>query len=168
MTGFINSKQRLSQVMILLGLMMCVFGIDQLVKQIVQNNLATGESITVIPEVFQWTLTYNTGAAFSIFSQNTELLTFFTGIIFLALLLFGLIKSLSKKETFFVGFILGGASGNLYDRITIAKVVDFIDVTAINYPIFNLADSFIFIGVVGLIWHQLFCAGLFSKADVNG
>lgn len=151
-----QSKQRLSQRLILSGLMLSVFGTDQWIKNTMQAIIQPHQSIPVIPDMLQWTLTYNTGAAFSLFNTHPELLTIITGVILLLLLGFSLIKALSTPEAFCFGFILGGAAGNLYDRITLGKVVDFIDVVIINYPVFNVADSFIFIGVVGLVWQQLF------------
>ena len=154
MASFSSKQQYLGQTLILAGLMMFVFGFDQYIKNAAQLNLSLNQPLPVIPNVLQWTLTYNTGAAFSLFKQNPQLLTSLTGIIFLGLSIFSLIKKLTLQQSVCIGFILGGALGNLYDRLTLGKVVDFIDVTIINYPIFNVADSFIFIGVVGLILQQ--------------
>lgn len=127
--------------------------IDFISKRIVISNLELGKSIKVIKNFFYLTYTRNTGAAFSILEDSQILLIIITVII-----LFFINKNLnrsklSKTETISFGLILGGILGNLYDRIAYKYVIDFLDfkIFGYNYPIFNLADTFIVIGVFILL-----------------
>lgn len=127
--------------------------IDFISKRIVISNLELGKSIKVIKNFFYLTYTRNTGAAFSILEDSQILLIIITVII-----LFFINKNLnrsklSKTETISFGLILGGIFGNLYDRIFYKYVIDFLDfkIFGYNYPIFNLADTFIVIGVFILL-----------------
>jgi signal peptidase II len=84
------------------------------------------------------------------------LLTILTTISFLLILAYCLLRSrFLKWEPYALSLILGGALGNLVDRILWGKVTDFFDVVIIHYPIFNLADSFIFCGVLLLLYTHL-------------
>jgi len=130
--------------------------LDQASKWLVQSNLRPGESIALIPGVFQLTLTYNTGAAFSMLNRHTGLLTVISMGVMAILLAYGLSRPrFMRGERLGLSLIIGGALGNLIDRLLHGKVTDFLDVIAIHYPVFNIADSFIFCGVALLIWGQL-------------
>lgn len=123
--------------------------LDQLSKFLAQAFLTPGNSLPLIPGIFQLTLAYNTGAAFSMFNNQPQLLSVFTSFLFLALLIYGLSRSrFAKGELLAMALILGGALGNLTDRLLTGKVTDYFDVIAIHYPVFNIADSFIFVGVL--------------------
>ena len=132
------------------------FVLDQLVKNWIQTHLTPSESLSVLPGFFNLTLVYNTGAAFSLFQQYPALLL----VITLALLT-GLLTYASKKthytliECLGLGLVIGGAFGNLADRLMMAKVVDYLDMVLIHWPIFNLADAFIFCGICLLLIHHL-------------
>ena len=122
--------------------------VDQATKWLAQTYLDPAHPLPLIPDVFQLTLAYNTGAAFSLFNNQPLLLTGFTSIVFLGLLIFGLSRPhLLRGELLTLSLILGGALGNLIDRVRLGHVIDFIDVVGIHYPVFNVADSFIFCGV---------------------
>ena len=137
---------------VLLGLMSVSALLDQGSKWLAKTQLNPFQPWPVIPHVFQLTLSYNTGAAFSMFNKQPHLLKGFTLLLFLGLLWYGWRKTvLNRWETIAMGLILGGALGNLLDRVLQGRVTDFLDVVAIHYPIFNLADSLIFIGVWWLI-----------------
>jgi signal peptidase II len=141
-----------SQLYVLLGALM-VFLLDAVTKITIVQMLEPGESLPIIPGVFHLTRMHNTGAAFSLFYQHPEILTMVAGTFFLILLGYMLTrKSLPMLEAVGFSFILGGALGNLLDRIRLGGVVDFLDFTLINYPVFNLADSFILVGVGLLLW----------------
>jgi signal peptidase II len=124
----------------------------------VQVNLAPYQIITVVPGLFNITYILNPGAAFGIFQDKPELFRrlFFSGITLVAC---GLLITLLIKEVRCllrsVGYILilAGAAGNLYDRVRLDKVVDFLDfyIGAYHWYTFNLADSFISVGVVLLL-----------------
>lgn len=110
------------------------------------------QSFPLIPGVFHITYVVNTGAAFSMFSQGVSWLRWLSLGVSVGLLLlawFG--PTLSRWEQVGYGFILSGAVGNGIDRFILGKVVDFLDFRLIQFPVFNLADTFINIGIVCLL-----------------
>ncbi|UBF29522.1 signal peptidase II [Kovacikia minuta CCNUW1] len=110
------------------------------------------QSLPVIPGVFHITYVVNTGAAFSMFSQGVSWLRWLSFAVSVGLLLlawFG--PTLSRWEQVGYGFILSGAVGNGIDRFILGKVVDFLDFRLIQFPVFNLADTFINIGIICLL-----------------
>ena len=128
--------------------------IDIVSKLVVSKLMDVYDSIVIIKDFFNITYVRNTGAAWSIFEGET------LGIIIVSLLIIFFIiyyisKNKPKNKFEIIGYslILGGALGNLLDRIIYGYVVDFLDfyIFGYDYPIFNLADSFIFIGVLILI-----------------
>ncbi len=126
--------------------------LDQGTKWLAKTQLDVAHPLPVIPNVFQLSLSFNTGAAFSLFKSQPALLAGFTSLLFLILLIYGLRKPyFFKGEVTAMGLILGGALGNLLDRLLLGRVTDFFDVVAIHYPVFNVADSLIFIGVFWLV-----------------
>ena len=136
------------------------FLIDLISKIIVSSLLDVNEVIVVIKNFLNITYVRNTGAAWSIFAGET------LGLIVISLIIIALIvyyvsknKFKSKLELFGYSLILGGAIGNLYDRIVYGYVIDFLDfyIFGYDYPIFNLADSFIFIGVILVIIYTWRC-----------
>ncbi|WP_110942680.1 signal peptidase II [Geosporobacter subterraneus] len=124
--------------------------IDQLSKYLTVIYLKTIESYPLINNIFHLTYAENTGAAFSMFSGKQPLLIILTLIIIVALL-FYLIRNLKTDQVFLkfsLSLIIGGALGNLIDRIRLNYVVDMLDFTLINYPVFNMADVFVVSGAV--------------------
>lgn len=131
--------------------------IDQATKWWVNSTLQPEVSVPIIPKVFQWTLTYNTGAAFSMFHQTPGLLTAFSALLFLALVAYSFLPARARNmESLALGLMLGGALGNLLDRLLNGRVTDFVDVVLIHYPVFNVADAFIFMGALLLIATHFF------------
>lgn len=128
--------------------------IDQFSKYIVVENMALGESIPIIENIFHLTYILNPGAAFGMFAHNH---LFFIGI---AVVVIGLIIW-ARKEILAsplevkagAGLFLGGAIGNLIDRARQGVVIDFFDFRI--WPIFNIADIAICIGVGLIIWNLL-------------
>lgn len=128
--------------------------IDQFSKYIVVENMALGESIPIIENIFHLTYILNPGAAFGMFAHNR---LFFIGI---AVVVIGLIIW-ARKEILAsplevkagAGLFLGGAVGNLIDRARQGVVIDFFDFRI--WPIFNIADIAICIGVGLIIWNLL-------------
>lgn len=129
--------------------------LDRLTKLWVSRHIPLGNAIPVIPRVFRITHVLNTGAAFSLFEDSTspERVRYFliafsllAGVLVLGAL-FRLRRSLTPT-TVALALILGGAIGNLYDRIRFSSVIDFLEVHIIHYhwPDFNIADSAIVIG----------------------
>ena len=128
--------------------------LDQFSKYIVVENMALGESIPIIEEVFHLTYILNPGAAFGMFAHNR---LFFIAI---AVVVIGAI-AWARKEILAsplevkagCGLFLGGAIGNLIDRARQGVVIDFFDFRI--WPIFNIADIAICIGVGLIIWNLL-------------
>ncbi len=126
--------------------------LDRLTKLWVVESLVIGQSIPILPGVFHFTHVINTGAAFSMFSQGVGWLRWLSLVVsigLMALAWFG--PSLSRWEQAGYGLILGGAIGNGMDRFLAASVVDFLDFRLINFPVFNLADVFINVGIACLL-----------------
>lgn len=125
--------------------------IDQLSKFLIESALEPRESIEVIGELLRFTLVYNDSAAFSIGVGATWPLTLISSIAVLAIIWYGP-KSKTKTWLLISGLVLGGATGNLVDRLfrepgfANGHVVDFLQIP-FNFPIFNLADMFVVIGV---------------------
>lgn len=128
--------------------------IDQLSKIIVVNNLTNNKSIEVIKSFFYLTYTNNKGAAFSILTGR-RILLILVALIVIGVLIYYVRKNKieGKVNKIALSLVIGGSIGNLIDRILRGAVVDFIDIKIFgyNFPIFNLADTFIVIGVFLLI-----------------
>ena len=101
------------------------------------------------------TLNYikNTGAAFSILKDSREILIILSVAALVLILLYIIkhIKSLSMKSIFFIALLSAGIAGNLHERIAFGYVRDFFQLNFVNFPLFNIADIFINIGVIALI-----------------
>ena len=141
-----------------LWLTLLVLVIDLTTKVYFDNSLQMYQQIVVIPDLFSWTLAYNTGAAFSFLAESAgwqRWLFALIAVVVSAVLLVWL-KRLGRNDTWLaiaLALILGGALGNLYDRIAYGHVVDFILVHWQNrwyFPAFNFADSAICVGAVML------------------
>jgi len=129
--------------------------LDQLTKLIVHRTMALHQSIPVIEGLLNLTYIRNTGAAFGIFAGSAEIFRrpFLILVSVLAsVFIVTLLRRLADSERGLVialTFVLGGAIGNLIDRVFYGEVIDFLDVYWRDYhwPAFNIADSFITIGV---------------------
>ncbi len=96
----------------------------------------------------------NTGAAFSILQDSREILIIVSVIALVLLFLYALkhIKSISMKSLFFISLLSAGIAGNLHERISLGYVRDFFELSFLNnFPVFNVSDIFINIGVIALI-----------------
>jgi signal peptidase II len=133
---------------------------DRVTKHLVAQQLPFGQAHTVIPGIFRITDVHNTGAAFSMFAENASpatvrnILIAFSAIavavLFTMLMRTGRYLSVTSVA---LALILGGAFGNLYDRIRYHYVIDFLEVHIVHYhwPDFNVADSCIVIGACLLL-----------------
>ena len=129
---------------------------DQFTKLLVQATFVEYEVMTLLP-VFDLTLVYNTGAAFSFLSDAGWQRWFFVILaVVVSLVLVGWIWRLPQERVvaWALAMVIGGAVGNLIDRVAYGKVVDFLSAHWNEYywPAFNVADSFIVIGVILLLW----------------
>jgi signal peptidase II len=139
---------------------------DQLAKAWVIHNLASGEPRVVIEGLVRLRYTENTGAAFGIFQGATGAISIAAIAIIVAIIVSATrVGHTSRAAMLALGLILGGAIGNLIDRLRFGYVVDFVDLygprlhindTVYTWPVFNVADSAITLGVVLLMVTVLF------------
>lgn len=127
--------------------------LDILAKQLVVNLMIENQSISLIKDFFSITYAKNTGVAFSFLEGNVPLIIIITSIIILLILKYIKETNQNKYESICYGLIIGGAIGNLIDRIIYGYVIDFLDFNLFGYPfpIFNIADTAIVIGIFSLI-----------------
>ena len=140
-----------------LWLTLLVLVIDQASKTYFDSSLQMYQRIVVIPDFFSWTLAYNSGAAFSFLADSSGwqrwLFALIAVVVSTVLLVW--LKRLGRNDTWLaiaLALILGGALGNLYDRIAYGHVIDFILVHWEHrlFPAFNVADSAMCVGAVML------------------
>ncbi|MDY5992478.1 MAG: signal peptidase II [Bacilli bacterium] len=128
--------------------------IDQIVKLLIKTNMNLNEEISIIPNFFSIQYLKNTGAAFSILENQTILIAI-TSIICISVIIYYLKKEENLTTAMYLSFgmVLGGILGNLIDRIVYQGVIDFLSFQIFNYnfPVFNIADIGITIGVLLLI-----------------
>ena len=123
---------------------------DQIAKFIINTNFQINQSLPLIKNIFHLTYIHNFGAGFGIL-KNQTLILILISIIVIGVI-FYYINKIQEKQVYLqvlIGLVLGGTWGNLIDRIAYGFVIDFIDFRI--WPVFNFADSFITIGVIGLI-----------------
>ena len=146
-----------------LWLSLVVIGIDQIVKAVVLATLQPYQPQEVIPGLLNWTLAFNTGAAFSFLHDESGWQRWLFSL--LALIVSGaLVRWLATisrwdwHNALPLSLVIGGALGNLIDRLRFGQVTDFIDVYwgDAHFPAFNIADSAITVGAVLLIWFGFF------------
>ncbi len=139
--------------------------LDQLTKIWIIRTLHYGEVVEVIPGLFDLTHVRNPGGAFSFFADGAfeHRMAFFIGTTLIAVVLlvvfYRRLEPEARLSPFALGMILGGALGNLIDRIVHTEVIDFLDVhlwSGYTWPTFNLADSFIVVGVCLLVAETFF------------
>jgi signal peptidase II len=131
-----------------------VFALDRITKRVIESRMSVFDTYTVIPGFFDLVHAKNRGAAFSMFADSTSPLRpfFLIGLSLAALILVaGILRkasSLDKPTAIGLSLILGGALGNVFDRIVSGAVTDFLDfyIGALHWPAFNVADSAIVIG----------------------
>ncbi len=130
-----------------------IFSIDRYSKIEIINNFS--DTIVYLNDFLNFDLIWNTGIGFGIFSTNSELfynlITFLIGIVIFILIYFLIISNSVEKLIYSI--IIGGALGNLYDRLVFKAVPDFIDLHYANFHwfTFNVADIFISIGIIFFI-----------------
>ena len=122
-----------------------ILSLDQFSKLIVSKNLSLSQSLPVIKGIFHLSLVHNRGAAFGIFKNQLPLFVF-TSCLAITLICFNLKRGGKRSYNIALSLILGGALGNLIDRLSLGYVIDFLDFRV--WPVFNLADSAITVGAV--------------------
>ena len=126
-----------------------VFILDQWLKRLVEGAMYLGESIPVVSGVFHLTYIKNSGGAFGILAGSQLVLLIGSAVAVAVVLSLLLSSPPSRLTTAGCGLILGGALGNLFDRLTAGDVTDYLDFRV--WPIFNAADIAIVTGVVALL-----------------
>lgn len=146
----VNKKAELC--LLLFGLI-SAFACDWLSKSWAKSHLAFNTSTTFLPGLLNMHLVENTGAAFSLGRDNAALMTMVASAVSIFLLIWSVNRL--RKATFAAplerlgaGVLLGGALGNLSDRFCQGHVTDFLEFAFINFPIFNIADALIDLGIV--------------------
>lgn len=137
--------------MIYYVLALIVIALDQLSKWMVVTNMELGESIPIINNFLYITSHRNSGAAWGILQGQMAFFYIITAIVIVVLVY--TIKKYTGENKWLgigLGLVLGGAIGNFIDRLILQEVIDFIDVYfgSYSYPIFNLADSALVVGVI--------------------
>lgn len=140
---------------IVVGWLVVIVVVDQLTKIIVDRSMPLYHSIPIVDGFFSLTYVRNTGAAFGIFAGSAEIFRrpFLIAVSLVAIgFIFTMLKRLPDNEkglSTALAFIVGGAIGNLIDRLIYGEVIDFLDCFwgSYHWPAFNIADSFITIGV---------------------
>ncbi len=144
-----------------------VVALDQVTKYLTVANIALFADVPFIPGLLQLTYVRNTGAAFSSFEGQQWLFAIvfviFTGIIFYEY--FKKPMPFSKFERWCIAAIYGGGLGNMIDRIRLGYVVDMIETTFIEFPVFNVADCFITCGCILMMVSLIFFNKQFWKDE---
>jgi signal peptidase II len=132
-----------------------VLGLDLATKAAASRLLALGHPVPVLGDVLRLTLVHNTGAAFGLFPGSRVAFIAFSGaaLIVIVILYFRL-PARSASQLIALGCLVGGALGNLHDRVLHGWVIDFIDlgVGRYHWPVFNVADMAVTGGVALLLW----------------
>ena len=133
------------------------FLIYRITKIILCAILKTGESIPIIKNFFSITLAKNTGVAFSLLEGKIDIVIIVTLIVLFLIIDMLRKNNIKENEKKYYALMIGGALGNLLDRIIYGYVIDFLDFKIINYnyPIFNIADSCIVIGMILLLINSI-------------
>lgn len=136
---------------------MILIGLDQLSKYLTVQEIALGEVVHVIPDILSLTYIRNSGAAWSILEDQMIFFYVITVVVVGALIYF--LHTEGKKSPIAstgIAFIMGGAIGNFIDRLHLKYVIDMIRLEFVNFPIFNVADMALTIGVIILIGYIVY------------
>ena len=140
--------------------------LDQATKYWISSSMTVGQDIAVITGFARLRYTQNSGAAFGIFADSTGILSIISLVVIVGILVaFVRLGHPNRLSVLAAGLVVGGALGNLLDRVRLHYVVDFIEVynpqlklnnTVYTFPVFNVADSAITIGVILILLSLLF------------
>ncbi len=142
-------------------------GVDRLIKSVALSRLMPIGSADFIPGIVEFNYTENTGAAFSILENHTDILTVLTTIIIVAGLVYVLSGKLKNKLLLISAvLVLAGGIGNLIDRIMQGFVIDYIKLLFMDFAIFNFADCLVCVGAFMIIIYLI--ADIFKDAKKKG
>lgn len=139
---------------------------DQIIKAVAAEKLMQIGTIPLIDNVFHLTYCENPGAGFGIFADYTWILSVLTFLVIAAAVVYVAVKR-PKNALLMTAltFMVGGAVGNLIDRVRLGYVIDFFDFRLIHFPIFNIADCFVTIGAVIFAVYVIFFSDKKEQAD---
>lgn len=162
----LKNKNKLKWMILFLAITALSIVLDQWTKYLAIQNLQGKGAYSLIKDVLELQFFSNTGIAWSML-EGQSLFILFIGIVFLAVILFFIIKLPEHKKYrlvyIFGGLLTGGAIGNMIDRFRLGYVVDFISFILIDFPIFNVADMCIVVSVILLAIMFLF---VFKEEDL--
>jgi len=144
-------KLKLTDLLILVGAIV----LDQLTKLLVSTTMNLYDRKDFIPGFLNFLYTVNTGAAWSMFSGKQIALIVVASCVCIGLLIYLIIKETPFLERLGWLFVISGALGNIIDRVRFNYVIDFIETAFIEFPVFNIADCFVCVGV-GLVLLSVF------------
>lgn len=156
-----KAQKRAKAVMLFIDLVVAalLLSLDQLTKYLAVTRLKDNPAVVLIRNVLELKYLENRGSAFGML-QNQKFFILFVGFVFLAVILFFLFKLPGEKKFrivhIFLAAVIAGGIGNMIDRFRFDYVVDFISFVLINFPVFNVADCYIVISVIGLFILFLF------------
>ena len=143
-------KKNIIKMCVMFAIMAAILTLDLVTKYVFDDILKDGQTLTVIPYLFNFKIYYNTGAAWGILAGKQVFLIVLS-LVFMAIFVFYYVKEQNKTWLLNIafGFLFAGCLGNLYDRIVLGYVRDFIQFDFWQaFPIFNFADAALCIGVV--------------------
>ena len=147
-------------------LVLALVGLDQLVKFLVRAYIPLGGDVPFLPHILQLTYVQNTGAAFSIFSQHTWILTVVSLVVSVALVVLLLKKVFPHPLAMLtLSLVLAGAVGNLIDRAVMGYVTDMFQTLFMHFAVFNVADICVVCGGIGFCLYYLLLHGKEEKHD---
>ena len=141
-------------------LILALVVLDQVVKFLVRAHIPLGGSLPFLPHILELTYVQNTGAAFSLLSEHTWVLTLLSAVVSV-----GLVVAMAKRilphwsGMLSLALLLGGAVGNLIDRALLGFVTDMFETTFVHFAIFNVADIGVVVGGILLCLHVIFAFG---------
>ena len=140
---------------------------DQFTKYLTVANIPLYADVPFLPGLLQLTYVRNTGAAFSSFEGQQWLFALIFAL-FTAAILYEYFKSpmpFTKTERWLITAVYAGGFGNMIDRVRLGYVVDMIETTFMEFPVFNVADIFITCGCIALMLHLIFFNKEFWKEE---
>lgn len=164
-----KEQKRIKVIMLLIDMAVAalLLLLDQFTKHLAITKLKNSPEIVLIKGVLELKYLENRGSAFGML-QNQKFFILFVGFVFLAVILFFLFKLPGEKKFrivhIFLAAVIAGGLGNMIDRFRFDYVVDFIYFVLINFPIFNVADCYIVVSVIGLFILFLF---VFKEKDLE-
>lgn len=136
-------------------LVVALLTLDLVLKAVAEN--AFKEKVMILPNFISFVFVKNTGMAWGLLSNNTILLAIIS-VVFISILIYFYLSFTSPNYLYHVGFalVICGGLGNLIDRVFLGYVRDFINFEFMNFPVFNIADALLTIGVILLVIYLIF------------